>query len=264
MHSALLTEEDLHAYLDGELAEDRHALVEAHLAEHPEDTARLQAYRADGEAIARLFSRAEHLPDTSFSPRKPQPRAVRPWRGTAAALSGVTEIPWQRAAAIALIVATAVVAGLLGLRRQGGDEALWAQLGRDAIVAHLSLRHSGSESASTASLQDVSDFLSQKPKTPIQIRDPSTLPYRLVSSKFVVTGNGRFAQLAFRNGDKLVTMFMTPWPGKEDAPFREVTRQGGVVTMVWVDDQIGCAVSGNLPPAELERVARSLYDALIG
>jgi len=56
------TEADLHAYLDGELPEDRRSLVEAHLRDHPQDAARLQVYRADGEAIARIFSHAGRSP----------------------------------------------------------------------------------------------------------------------------------------------------------------------------------------------------------
>jgi len=52
----LLTEEDFHAYLDGELAEHRRSFVEAHLSEHPDDAQRLAAYGADGAAIARIFS----------------------------------------------------------------------------------------------------------------------------------------------------------------------------------------------------------------
>ena len=50
------TEEELHAYLDGMLPQDRRAAVEAHLRGNPRDAERLEAYRADGEAIARLFS----------------------------------------------------------------------------------------------------------------------------------------------------------------------------------------------------------------
>jgi len=142
MRKALPTEEDLHAYLDGELGEDRHAMVEAHLAQHPEDARRLQAYRADGEAIARIFSRADHLPDAAFSPFDSPPAAARTRVGAALWARGT---PWQRAAAIALIVLGAAVVAFVTLRRDTSDDALWARFGRDAIVAHLSLSNPASQ-----------------------------------------------------------------------------------------------------------------------
>src|SRR5215470_14889247 len=55
-----IMEEELHAYLDGELPDARRAAVEAYLREHPDDARRLEAYRADGKAIGR-FSPARAL-----------------------------------------------------------------------------------------------------------------------------------------------------------------------------------------------------------
>ena len=52
-----IREADLHAYLDGELPRKRAADVEAYLRDHPCHARRLARYRADKEAIARLFSR---------------------------------------------------------------------------------------------------------------------------------------------------------------------------------------------------------------
>src|SRR5258708_12902758 len=52
---APVTEEELHAYLDGELAADRRGAVEAWLASHPEDAARVAQWRAQAEAIRARF-----------------------------------------------------------------------------------------------------------------------------------------------------------------------------------------------------------------
>src|SRR5689334_18524542 len=51
-------EEELHAYLDDELSAEREALVESYLHRRPDELRRLNAYRADGAAMARIFSRA--------------------------------------------------------------------------------------------------------------------------------------------------------------------------------------------------------------
>ena len=46
-----VTEDELHAYVDGELPADRRDAVEAWLATHPEDAARVAAWRAQADAI---------------------------------------------------------------------------------------------------------------------------------------------------------------------------------------------------------------------
>src|SRR6266508_437449 len=51
-----ITEDELHAYVDGELPHDRLAAVEAWLASHPPDAARVAAWRAQGNAIRTRFA----------------------------------------------------------------------------------------------------------------------------------------------------------------------------------------------------------------
>jgi anti-sigma factor RsiW len=57
-----ITEEELHAWLDGELAAHREASVVAYLEAYPPVACRLAAYRADGEAIHRIFGRRPAFP----------------------------------------------------------------------------------------------------------------------------------------------------------------------------------------------------------
>ena len=46
-----VTEDELHAYVDGELADDRRDAVEAWLATHADDAARVAAWQAQAERI---------------------------------------------------------------------------------------------------------------------------------------------------------------------------------------------------------------------
>ncbi len=46
-----VTEGELHAYVDGELPADRRATVETWLAAHPDDAARVGAWRLQSEEI---------------------------------------------------------------------------------------------------------------------------------------------------------------------------------------------------------------------
>src|SRR5438552_7903251 len=50
-----ITEDELHAYVDGELPDDRCANVEAWLKSHPEDAARVTAWRAMAEVLQQRY-----------------------------------------------------------------------------------------------------------------------------------------------------------------------------------------------------------------
>lgn len=60
----LITERDIHAYVDGELSPARRAQVEAYLALQPDDAARVEAYRAQNIGMHALFDHytVESLP----------------------------------------------------------------------------------------------------------------------------------------------------------------------------------------------------------
>jgi anti-sigma factor RsiW len=248
MTAMLPTEEDLHAYLDGELPEDRRSIVEAHLRDHPRDAKRLQAYRADGEAIARIFSRAGE--------------AVRTPAPTALSRMPAVSMLWRRAAAIALIVAGTAAAGMLWQQRT--EEARWARLGTDALAAHLSLDKVESAPTITVSLSEIAGLLTGALGEARTLNEPTGREFALVGSQVLTGANGPAAQLSFRLADgSLLTMFLQPWPRAQDTPFRPVGQQSNVQTLAWVDDEIFCAVSGTLPPDELERVARVIYKAIL-
>jgi len=244
---AIPTEAELHAYLDGELAEDRRPMVEAYLRDHLEEARRLEAYRADGGAIARIFPRTGHI----AVPRRDSRRSR-------------SQPHWVRAAALALIVAGTVVAGLVWLWRDQGDEVSWARFGAEALAAHQLLINGNSPPAMAVSLQDVAQFFSTELQRRVTLRESADSDYRLVGSKFAVGSNGRAAQLALLSAEStLVTMYFQPWPGRKDAPFRPVASQSDLITLAGTDDELGCAVTAALAPDELERVARSLSEALI-
>src|SRR5882757_8096784 len=81
----LVTEEELHAFVDGELPAERHAVVEQWLTTHADDAARVAAWRAQAGAIhARYGAVADEPVPARFDLRK-LARAERKWRQLAAA-----------------------------------------------------------------------------------------------------------------------------------------------------------------------------------
>src|SRR5215467_9343773 len=55
-NDAPILEAELHAYVDGELPADRRAAVEAWLAAHPQDAARVAAWQAQADLIKARYA----------------------------------------------------------------------------------------------------------------------------------------------------------------------------------------------------------------
>src|SRR5204863_3916116 len=61
-HNPTVTEDELHVYVDGELPADRREAVETWLSSHPDDAARIAAWRAQAEAIRARYGAVIHEP----------------------------------------------------------------------------------------------------------------------------------------------------------------------------------------------------------
>ena len=69
MSESTFTEAELHAYVDGRLPEGRQADVEAYLAAHPDEAARLATYRKQAEQLREVFAPvlSEPVPHDEYS-----------------------------------------------------------------------------------------------------------------------------------------------------------------------------------------------------
>ena len=78
-----VTQDELHAYVDGELAPERRMAVEAWLARHPDDAARVAEWRAQADAIRVRYGAivSEPLPASLDVSRIA--RSARSWRSAA-------------------------------------------------------------------------------------------------------------------------------------------------------------------------------------
>ena len=88
MSAAPVTEAEVHAYVDGALPAARAAEVEAYLAEHPEEAARVLAYREQIQRCAAVRSNStsrgptwDHIRPCARWPSTPPPPHGWPWAG---------------------------------------------------------------------------------------------------------------------------------------------------------------------------------------
>src|SRR5262245_59799462 len=83
-----VTEDELHVYVDGELPSDRTQAVETWLASHPEDAARVAAWRAQAEAIRARYGNVINEPVPDRLALRKIMRTRRSW-GTIAAAAAI-------------------------------------------------------------------------------------------------------------------------------------------------------------------------------
>jgi len=244
-----ISEDELHAYLDGELPDARRPAVEAYLREHPEDARRLGVYRDDGAAIKRIFSHGV----AATHPRRPS--GPRSWR------SGPT-VSRRHAVAAALILAVGAVAGWFGRERINDTDM--ERLAHQAAAAHLILNGPGVEPLATSSLGELSRRMSSALGVRTELRDPSGTGYKIVGARIVPLAKGRAVQLVMRGlADETITFYFEGRPGAKETPIRRIAGNG-LTTLVWEDDDLACAITGALEPKKLEEVGRRIYEALLG
>src|SRR6478735_8426387 len=106
-----VTEDELHAYVDGELPTDRKAAVDAWLAEHPEQAALIAAWRAQAESIRAHFGAAVGEP---VPPRLKLDQILKQDKANGRS--------WMAVAAAAAIVAF-IVGGTAGWMARGASAA---------------------------------------------------------------------------------------------------------------------------------------------
>src|SRR5258708_29759436 len=88
-HNTTVTEDELHVYVDGELPADRREAVETWLSSHPDDAARVAAWRAQAEAIRARYGAVIHEPIPNHLALGKIMRDRRSWSTVAAAAAVV-------------------------------------------------------------------------------------------------------------------------------------------------------------------------------
>ena len=261
----------LHAWLDGELAPQRQAEVEAWLQANPEEAARVRLWAADRELMrARLSGVLD----------EPVPAALEQlvWRRTGAATA------WQRwAAALAVFALGGSLGAALTWRVQGtasvlaGAEPGWV---RRAAVAHAvyvpEVRHPVEVVATEE--RHLSGWLTKRLDVPVKVFDLRAQGFELVGGRLLPDAAGPSAQLMYQAiagspgaaaadaGAKpvRVTVYLRKPDRATPAAFR-YEQQGELGLFYWVEGATaqggacGYALVGALPRERLLALAEAIY-----
>jgi anti-sigma factor RsiW len=245
-----ISEEQLHAYIDGQTAGDECAAVEKWLESHPDDAARVAAWRAQADAIRARYGAVAS---------EPVPR-----RFDLAKLAR-SDRRWSRLAAAAALLAF-IVGGASGWF--GHD--FWEGAGpsrnvtTEAVDAHkvyvVEVRHPvevpGSESA------HLSQWLSRRVGYGLKPPDLAPSGLNLVGGRLLPSIAGPPA--AFFMYEGTTGERFTIYSRRTAAPQSALRyRAAGVVgSFSWVEDDVAYVVSGPADRARLQKVAEAAYEQL--
>ncbi|MBS1145516.1 MAG: anti-sigma factor [Proteobacteria bacterium] len=260
-----VTEDDLHAYVDGALTPARRQEVEAWLAEHADDAARVAAYLAQKQAIKALFDPvlAEPLPDQLHALTvQPLPLTVnrKKW-------PNLKSVFLQRLAAGMLVAAVSGVGGWLahGQYLNADRLAQGVPLPKQAAVAHVVYSPDARRPVEVAADQEEAlvKWLSKRLGTPVSPPKLGGLGYELVGGRLLPGNAGPVAQFMYQDasGQRMTLYVTTENASKPETGFR-FAREGQVNVFYWVDGKFGYALSASVDKGELAKVATAVYDQL--
>jgi anti-sigma factor RsiW len=246
---ASILEAELHAYVDGELPADRRAAVEAWLAAHPDDAARVAAWRAQADLINARYGGVA---------QEPVPARLDIER------LGERERRWPLLAVAAIVAAFVLggVAGWFGRETWAGGVGGTRILTADAIDAHklyvVEVRHpvevAGSEQAHLV------QWLSKRLGYDVRAPDLGAIGLKLVGGRLLPGPSGAGAALLMYEGPsgERFTIYCARSQSPESALRYQVA--GSVAAFYWIDDKRGFVVSGPADRERLLKVAQSVYD----
>jgi anti-sigma factor RsiW len=241
-----ISEADLHAYVDGELSDERRTEVERIAGRNPALSETIAAYRSD---MARLAHAYAPLLDRPLPPE---------WLARIAEQTRTQKQDYVRpllALAATLLLALAIALGYRSVAPAGEDtivrEALAARAGQ--VQPHQVLAVNSAANAQAAD-KLVAAALRLRAKAP----DLSRMGYALTAVR-VYDGvpGGRAVQLLYRDtGNRSLALYLR----HPSSPARfDQYKQDGLRICIWQDEVLGTVMTGEMSAAEMQRLASLAY-----
>jgi anti-sigma factor RsiW len=243
-----ISEDDLHAYVDGQLEASRQPAVERYLEENPEAAHRVSAYQTQREAIRMAFK-----VDVA---------------GTIPLQLTLTHIVARRNRNSRMLIAASVVLALgIGLgggwllhtpQDPGQAQQAMKRLEQEALTSHavysVDIRHPievpGTEEP------HLRQWLSNRLNQTVVVPDLSALGYHLIGGRLLATEGGKAAALLMYDDTEhhRISLLLRPM-----APALRVSEvligKDGVNGHAWIKNGLGVAVVASMPEDEISSLA---------
>lgn len=253
-----ITDDDLMAYADGQLADERREAVEQALARDPSIASRVASIREQNAELRHAF---DPWLDEAIPPRLVAAAGGRTARG-------VLVRAWPAYAAAATLV-LGLAAGWTARDAMLERTGVPTTFARQAAITHALYTADQRRPVEVWANEEASlaRWLTRRMGTQAHIPDLTALGYTLVGGR-LVAGNAKPTGLVmYENADKQrVTL---QWRLAKDpdgaappeAAFRYAS-ENGVGVFYWIDDECAYALSGPLDRTQLLAVARVVYGQL--
>jgi anti-sigma factor RsiW len=242
-----VTEDELHAYVDGELPAERRGDVEAWLGAHPEDAERVQSWRAMAEALHARYDQVANEPVPQRLELERLERAPRRW------------VYGSIAAALIAFVA----GGGLGwfARGEAATGTPLQSFTEDALDAHrlyvVEVRHPvevpGSERA------HLQQWLTKRCGWQVHAPELASAGLKLVGGRLLPGPKGPASFLMYESATGERFTIYTAKATTEATQMRTTTLDNDSA-MFWADRGVGYVVSGGNDRERLAQVARAVYE----
>jgi anti-sigma factor RsiW len=245
----VVTADELHAYIDGEIPEDRRAAVEAWLASHPEDAILVDEWRAQADAIRARYGAVASEP---VSPRFDINQVGNPGRS------------WRTMAAIAAMTAflAGAIAGWVAHRASAAGPSSLEILNSEALSAHrlyiAEVRHPIEVKAAE---QHLMPWLSRRVGATLRAPNLESFSLKLLGGRLLPGPIGPAALFMYESptGERY-----TLYCSKSMAPRTALRYRpaNGVAAIQWIENDIGYVVSGPDDRTRLIEIAQTAYDQM--
>lgn len=260
-NSPPITEADLHASVDRQLAPERRAEAERYLATRPEELERVRDWQQQNEWLRAMLA---PVLDEPLPLRLPlQSRAVSwPWRSIAAGMlialvsAGAA---WSLrgkidadAAHLAAMAASTTAAS--------NDEALISFAHR-AAIAHVVYSPEVRRPVEVGADQEQAlvAWLTKRMGTAVHAPSLRSLGYELIGGRLLPGETGPVAQFMYGAADgQRLTLYVTREVSGQDTAFR-FGKDGTVNVFYWVEGHFGYAISAGADREALMKVSQEVY-----
>jgi anti-sigma factor RsiW len=240
--------DELHAYVDGMLPPDRKRAVEAWLAAHPEDAARVAEWRALAEVVRDRYGA---VADEPVPARFDLAKLTRP------------HMPWRAIAAAAVLAAlTGGIAGWVGHGVSAPAPTPGEIITAEALSAHklftAEVRHPIEVRAAE---QHLIPWLSKRVGTNLRVPDLKEYSLKLLGGRLLPGPIGPAALFMYEspNGERF-TIYCSK--SKKLRMALRYQSGGEVAAMHWVESEIGYVVSGPDDRDRLAKIAQTAYEQM--
>lgn len=250
-------ENDLHAYVDDQLAAERSAQIERWLADSAADAERVQAWQRHKAALHSAYD------DTLNAPIPERLRRIAAPRRNAWS--------WRMAAALACFS----IGGLTGffLRSAPSDSVVGpyptslpaSRFAHNAAVAHAVYSPEVRHPVEVAADQETHlvQWLSKRLGTPLKVPQLTAQGFDLIGGRLLPGDQGAAAQFMYQDasGRRLTLYVRTDAADNGGTAFR-FAREEKISIFYWLDGQLGYALSAEMPREQLLQLAEATYRQL--